>query len=325
MPAVVRCLCDNVSRETSPRHGENTLNQPTDKPPPSFCDYQDSDYRTAFWEGQRREYEDMAERIALRRLLPPSGERIIDIGGGFGRLVNLYDAYGEVFLMDYSRSQLEDAQHRLGRGHITYVAANLYEMPFMQAAFDAAVMVRVLHHQSDVPSALRAIHHILRPGAAFVLEYANKRNLKAILRYLLRLQKHSPFSHEPWEFVELNFDFHPAYVERQLKQAGFSVGRQLCVSHFRLNALKRHIPARTLAKMDGWLQQPTALLKLTPSVLLRARPLGKSAALASPSVFCCPHCRSPRLVRGTDTLTCPSCACRWSTSGGIYDFRQPLV
>jgi len=292
---------------------------------PRFCDYEGSHYRTTFWEGQGREYEDLAERIALRKLLPPTGERIIDIGGGFGRLVDLYARYEEIVLMDYSMSQLEDARGRLGAGRITYVAANLYEMPFVKGAFDTAVMVRVLHHQSDVPAALRAIRTILRPGATFVLEYANKRHLKAILRYLLRQQEHSPFDYEPWEFVELNFDFHPAYVERNLEEAGFGIERQLCTSHFRIGFLKRFVSARVLATVDGWLQQPTARCKLTPSIFLRARAIGQEKMLPpSAQIFRCPRCGSSALVQGTDALQCRGCGRRWSTAGGIYDFRQPV-
>jgi cyclopropane fatty-acyl-phospholipid synthase-like methyltransferase len=68
------------------------------------CDYEDSTYRTDFWEGQDREYEDLAERIALRRLLPPTGRRLIDIGGGFGRLAEFYAGYEQVVLLDYSGS-----------------------------------------------------------------------------------------------------------------------------------------------------------------------------------------------------------------------------
>lgn len=291
---------------------------------PRFCDYEGSRYRTAFWQGQRREYEDLAERIALRKLLPPTGERVIDIGGGFGRLADLYTGHKEIVLMDYSLSQLEDARSRLGEGHISYVAANLYEMPFVKGAFDTAVMVRVLHHQSDVPTALRAIHSILQPGATFVLEYANKRHLKSILRYLLRRQAHNPFNHEPWEFVELNFNFHPVYVDRNLEQAGFRIERQLSTSHFRINFLKRIVPARLLATMDGWLQEPTARLKLTPSIFLRARTLGQKTGPASPQIFCCPRCASSNLVQAATTLDCRGCGRRWTIVRGIYDFRQPL-
>ncbi|MBC7232160.1 MAG: class I SAM-dependent methyltransferase [Chloroflexi bacterium] len=295
-----------------------------EKPQPRFCDYEGSNYRTAFWQGRGREYEDLVERIALRRLLPPVGERIIDIGGGFGRLVDLYRGYKEIVLMDYSRSLLEEAQQRLGTDSITYVAANLYEMPFVAGAFHAAVMVRVLHHLSDVPGALQAIHRILQPGSPFILEYANKRHLKGIIRYLLRRQQHNPFQHDPWEFAELHFNFHPAYIERCLIDAGFRIERYLCVSYFRIPFLKRLVPAPILAKVDGWLQQPTAWLKLTPSIFVYTRALGEEAASPSSSIFCCPRCGNSALAQETTTLHCTVCGARWSMAGGIYDFRQPL-
>jgi len=291
---------------------------------PRFCDYTDSHYRTDFWEGRGRDYENIAERIALRRLLPTTGHRIIDIGGGFGRLVDLYSGYREIVLLDYSISELQDARASLTDSRITYVAASLYEMPFVRAAFDAAVMVRVLHHQSDVPAALRAIHEILSPNAAFVLEYANKRHLKAILRYLLRRQEHNPFSRQPWEFAELNFDFHPTYVESSLEEAGFHIEQHLATSHFRAAFLKRLFPPRLLATVDGWLQQPTASLRLTPSIFLRARTLGGESTLAAPPIFRCPRCSSRELVQVADALNCTQCDRHWSTAGGIYDFRKPI-
>jgi SAM-dependent methyltransferase len=291
---------------------------------PRFCDYEGSDYRTAFWEGQGREYEHLAEGIALQKLLPPAGERLIDIGGGFGRLVELYKGYQEIVLLDYSTTQLSDARSRLGDARIIYVAANLYQMPFAANAFDAAVMVRVLHHLSDVPGAFLAIHGILRPGATFVLEYANKRHLKALLRHFLRRQGPDPFALEPWEFVELNFNFHPAYVEESLQAACFRIKRQLSVSHFRVGFLKRVVPAWLLATVDGWLQEPTARFKLTPSMFVQAHASGISTAACADYIFRCPRCGSSDLTQGSTALTCRGCGRRWATADGIYDFREPL-
>jgi SAM-dependent methyltransferase len=316
-------LPETVSRETL-RTEETVPDDAPDHNLPRFCDYEGSDYRTAFWEGQGREYEDLAERFALRRLLPPEGERIIDIGGGFGRLIDLYPRYKEVVLMDYSRSQLQDAQRRLGQGRLIYVAANLYEMPFATGAFDTAVMVRVLHHLTDAPGAMDAIQHILRPGGTFVLEYANKRNLKAILRYLLRRQTEDPFAHEPWEFAPLNFNFHPAYVEHSLTHAGFHIEQQLAVSHFRISFLKRHVPASVLATLDHWLQRPTAWLKCTPSMFVRSRTAQKGATSIASDIFCCPRCKSRSLVLESDMLVCTTCGRRWGIIDGIYDFKEPL-
>jgi ubiquinone/menaquinone biosynthesis C-methylase UbiE len=158
------------------------------------CDYEGSRYRTDFWSGQGREYEDAAERIALQALLPPRGRRLIEIGAGFGRLAHLYAGYDEVILLDYARSQLRQAQDDLGNGRFTYAAGNLYDLPLANSSVDTVVMVRVLHHVKDPAAAFQEIRRILRPGGTYVLEFANKRHLKAIGRYLLGLQRDNPLS-----------------------------------------------------------------------------------------------------------------------------------
>jgi SAM-dependent methyltransferase len=289
-----------------------------------ICDYEDSSYRTDFWEGQGREYEDLAERIALRKLLPPAGARLVEIGAGFGRLADLYDGYQEVVLLDYSTSMLRQAQERLGRGgKYIYVAANLYAMPFVDSLFDTTVTVRVLHHVQHIPTALREIQRVLKPGGAYVLEYANKRHLKAVLRYLLGRQSWSPFAPEPYEFVELNYDFHPAWMAARLRETGFAIGRELAVSSLRLPLLKRLIPPRPLASLDSLLQGPTASLKLAPSVFVQARAEKGDAQAEVRGFFRCPSCHGTDLIEAEKALTCRDCGRRWAIDDGIYDFKQP--
>ena len=53
-------------------------------------DYNGYDYKKIFWEDADREYEDQADRIAIRKLLPKRMEKFADIGGGYGRLANEY-------------------------------------------------------------------------------------------------------------------------------------------------------------------------------------------------------------------------------------------
>ena len=218
-------------------------------------DYEGSDYQERFWEQGDREYEDLAERIALQKLLPPAGRRMVEFGAAFGRLADLYGGYEQVILLDYSRSLLRQAQSRLGLGgRFVYVAANLYKLPMVDGAVDAAVMVRVMHHLADVPAALAQIRRTIAPGGCFVAEYASKRHVKSITRYTLRRQTWSPFDHAPYEFVPLNYDFHPAWMTEQLKKAGFAIDKELAVSNFRLPALKRLVPAHLLASADGAVQ-----------------------------------------------------------------------
>jgi len=294
-------------------------------PKVEICDYEGSRYRTEFWEGKGREYEDRAERVALRKLLPPPGRRLIEIGAGYGRLADLYHNYDEVLLLDYALSQLQQARHRLGNDRFRYIAADLYNMPLVDSCLDTAVMVRVIHHLQDPPAAFAQIARILAPQGALVLEYANKRNLKAILRYALRRQVSNPFTLQPVEFAPLNYDFHPAYIEARLHQAGFDLEQQLAVSTFRLALLKRLIPSPFLARLDGLLQTPGARLKLTPSLFLRARIHKAGPEAPVDSLFCCPLCRAAPLKTLPAALLCPTCLRRWPIQEGIYNFKEPII
>jgi len=301
------------------------------KPDPPICDYEGSDYQTSFWDQGGREYEDRVEAIALRRLLPPAGALLLEVGAGAGRNTSRYAGFGRIVLLDFSRSQLEQAQARLGRSErYILVAADAYRLPFVDGVFDAATMIRVLHHLADAPRALGQLRGALKGTGTLILEFANKRNLKAILRFWSGRQEWSPFAPEPVEFAELNFDFHPRTVAGWLAELGFNVDRTLTVSHFRSGLLKRVIPTSLLVALDSALQPTGALWQFTPSVFLRARAgsrvSGPGEARSDPaSLFKCPHCAHAPLAEQPDRLDCPNCGRRWGFLDGIYDFRRPLV
>ena len=289
------------------------------------CDYEGSDYQTRFWEMGERDYEDRCEAIALKRLLPPRGKLMLELGAGAGRNTTRYLGFERVVLLDYSRTQLKQAQERLGTSSkYIYVAADIYRLPFVDSLFDAGTMIRTLHHMLDAPAALRQVQSVLQPGATFVMEYANKRNLKAILRYWLHLQTWNPFGLEPVEFAPLNFDFHPRTIHKWLREAGFQVKNTLAVSHFRVGVLKRTIPASFLAGLDSLLQWTGALWQFTPSMFIKARAEGekKNSIPADPKAFFkCPACGHAPLVDQGEHLACPACSRSWKILDGIYDFR----
>jgi len=289
---------------------------------PPICDYEGSTYRTDFWEGQERAYEDLAERLALARLLPPRGRRLLDVGAGFGRLAAMYGGYEEVVLLDYSRSHLEYAREHLGDERFIYVAADLYRLPLATNAVDTAVMVRVLHHIVDVPLAFKQIHRVICPGGVFVLEFANKRHLKNVLRYLLG-RGTNPFTLQPLEFAPLHYDFHPAWVAQRLGEAGFEVAERLSVSLLRAPLLKRLFPLGFLTKMEELLQRPTAPLALGPSVFLcsRVSKPGTPDLAVRAQLFRCPQCAHEPLVSVEGGLLCAGCQATWPFEKGIYLFK----
>lgn len=287
---------------------------------PRILDYGESTYRQDFW-GKGREYEDMAERIALCRLLPPEGGRLLEIGAGFGRLTPLYQGYREVVLLDYSESLLQDALSAWGTDKFRYVAANWYNLPFADGAFDTVVTVRVLHHAEELPSLLAQIARVLAPGGVYVLEFANKRNLKAIARYLLRRQDWSPFNREPVEFYPLHWDFHPLWMEAVLHDLGFTIEERLTVSHFRFAPLKRLAPARWLAAADAAFQWTGRWFQFAPSVLFRARTAGEPVPAGERPLFRCVACGDAPVATARG-LEC-ACGCLYPLRDGILDFKNP--
>jgi len=294
---------------------------------PPVCNYEGSDYQTSFWEQGGREYEDRAEAIALRRMLPESGKLMLELGAGAGRNTPRYAGFERIVVLDYSTTQLAQAQEKLGRSpKYIYVAADIYRLPFRNRQFDAATMIRTLHHMADAPKALSQIQNVLQPGAVFILEFANKLNLKSILRYWLARQSWSPFTLEPVEFVKLNFDFHPKAIRNWLGELDFSIEQTLAVSHFRLGVLKRLVPASLLAALDGLLQPTGAFWQFTPSVFLKARKGGVGTSPITPvavvDLFKCPDCGSENLQEKDEHLLCPKCSARWAVNDGIYDFRE---
>jgi ubiquinone/menaquinone biosynthesis C-methylase UbiE len=290
-------------------------------PTPPVCSYEGSDYQTSFWEKGGRAYEDACEDSALKRLLPPQGEHLLELGAGAGRNTPRYHGYNRITLLDYSRTQLEQAREKLGDSpRYRYIAADIYHLPFIPGVFDGATMIRTLHHMADAPLALAQVERALQPGAAFILEYANKRNIKSILRYLFRKQTWSPFTREPVEYIPLNFDFHPASIRKWMGDLGFSIIRTLTVSHFRLGLLKRLFPVRFLAWLDSLAALTGNWWQLSPSVFLLTHASLEGTSAPEGAFFACPACGTS-LEDTPPLLHCSSCLHEYPVQGGIYDFR----
>ncbi len=294
-----------------------------DRPP--VCDYEGSQYQDEFWERGGRAYEDQTEAHALRALLPAGGHRLLEVGAGAGRNTPRYAGFERVVLLDYSRTQLQQAQARLGRDpRYTYVAADVYRLPFAPGLFDAATMIRVLHHLAEAPAALAQVRAVLQPQAAFILEFANKQNLKAIARWALGRQRWSPFDPAPVEFAALNFDFHPGTTLAWLKAAGFTVEAIRALSYLRVPVLKRLVPNALLVAADAVLQPTGRLVQLAPSIFVRGRASAAGPRASANQFFKCPECGALDLNDTGDHLRCSGCGRRWAVQDGIYDFKAPL-
>jgi hypothetical protein len=115
-------------------------------------------------------------------------------------------------------------------------------------------------------------------------------------------------------------------MRRRLEDAGFRPGLMLAVSTFRHPILKKLFPAAWLAQADRALQPTGRWVQLSPSIFVRSSAGPASAAAGQGAFFACPVCASPLADTAPEPLACPNPTCgrRWSATGRLYDFKQPL-
>lgn len=232
-----------------------------------IADYHGFDYQKEFWEKGGRSYEDACDRIALRQLLKKQGERIVDICGGYGRLINEYlPKYADVFLFDYAQNLLDQATARYG-DKITTVQGSAYELPFEANSFDTCVFVRASHHFAEIEKLLAQIALVLKPGGEAVVEIANKKHFLQIIRAFFKRSPYDPFSLEPVSRNQKGFfNYHPAYIEALFQKHGLIIEQKLSVSNFRSGVLKKILGLKFLCFLEKLLQKPLAAFDFGPSI-----------------------------------------------------------
>ena len=87
------------------------------------------------------------------------GDRILDLGAGTGRFSKLAAEVGTVVAADRSLDMLERAR---GKGPFSRVRADALSLPFRPDAFDATLLVMVVHQLPDLSRALREVARVSR-------------------------------------------------------------------------------------------------------------------------------------------------------------------
>ena len=240
-----------------------------------ISDYNGYDYKKIFWEDADREYEDQADRMAIRKLLPKRMEKFADIGGGYGRLANEYIKRArKVYIFDYSKSELAQAKEIFG-DKVDTKAGDIYDLPFKDNELDGLIMVRVTHHLKDMNKAISELYRVLKPGGVAVIEVANKRTLPKMARYVTGRSKVNPFSKDVANYKNIAkdgfYNYHPRYVEDIFDRVGFRREKVLSVSNFRSKGLKRVFGTKNLIKMENRAQQVLAPVRFAPSIYYKLR------------------------------------------------------
>ena len=239
----------------------------------SISDYNGYDYKKIFWEDADRKYEDAADRMAVRRLLPEKMENFADIAGGYGRLADEYlPRAKKATLFDFSRSELDQAKEKYGK-KLNTVQGDIYSLPFEDGELTALLMVRATHHFKNIDKVLKELYRVLDDDGVAVIEVANKRTLPRIARFLTGRTKVNPFSRDVANLSEIDkdgfFNYHPKYIEDLFRKTGFKIDKVLSVSNFRSARLKKIFGNKNLIKLECSAQKILAPIRFAPSIYYR--------------------------------------------------------
>ena len=315
-------------------------------------DYENYDYRE-FWENDKRRYEDRSERIALKKLFKnlKNAGAIADIGCGYGRLFTEYENFPMIIMLDYSLNNLKNAKAYItgylkenGRldvlENVLFIAGDAGNLPFKSGVLSAIVSVRLMHHLNDPGGFINEASRILKKEGLFFLEFANKRNIKNILKFFSGRLKKSPFSKEPFYVGDTIRDNHPSTIIKSLKEFDFKIIKILSVSNFRMGVLKRKVKLSLLLMAESISQIIFSFLKLGPSIFIKAfKESGKDNLVkkeenmlenasyvlkhGSAQILFCPLCRLDDygLLFNEEFLFCPNCKSRFEIIDGVIDLR----
>jgi ubiquinone/menaquinone biosynthesis C-methylase UbiE len=238
------------------------------------------DYST-FWHG--RNYEDLSDKVAIDRLLKKTTmrNRIIDVGGGLGRLVPCYiHLYKEAVLIDPSSVQLARTEKEIGERYpnLSFLQGTAEHLPYADGTIDTIVCVRVSHHIPDIAVAFAEYHRVLKSEGYLIMEIANKLHVKSRIKAMLKGKTKELHSAAPVSARQHSTDASIAFVNHNpkaiaqlLEKQGFEVITILSASNFRSGFLKKALPLSFLMFWERLLQRPLAGLWFGPSIYFFAR------------------------------------------------------
>lgn len=240
----------------------------------------------AYWHG--RDYEHEAEVIALRAFLSKLGKvkTILEVGAGFGRLAPLYinnkSTNQKIILSDPCSKQLKFARKNLVNKKIKFLQASLNELPnkIKPHSIDLLVIVRVLHHIDNLDETFDTISRLLKKDGFLILEFANKRHLKATISeffrgnftFLLDIFPKDLRKHTSSKIITIPFNnYHPDNIFEQLKKHKFKAIEVRSVSNIRSPILKKMFPRYLLIAIEKHFQKLLAKISFGPSLFVLSK------------------------------------------------------
>lgn len=124
----------------------------------------------------------------LERYLPwRSGERLLEIGLGYGTVGQLLAARGlDYHGLDISPGPVGMMRHRLEMLEVADASERVKQgsalsIPHPAESFDVVVSIGCLHHTGDLAGAIREVQRVLRPGGEAMIMIYNRHSFRQLV------------------------------------------------------------------------------------------------------------------------------------------------
>lgn len=112
------------------------------------------------------------KRRAVIQAVDGRNHRVLEVGGGMGRMAVPLSLRHQVTLTDLSPQMLEQARRYAGR-NLELRVADARSLPFDDSSFDDVVCIDVIPHLPDPAAALKEAHRVLHPGGRLIVDSTN--------------------------------------------------------------------------------------------------------------------------------------------------------
>ena len=237
-----------------------------------ICDYSDYDYKNEFWDKANRKYEHKLEVRVVSDLLEKyssSFRNILDAGCGFGRLAPAYkDKFQECYMVDFAENLLSQAEKSLEpKDKFKFYKQSLYDLK-IDKNVDAIISIRTLHHLNEVNKLFKRYYEALTINGILILDIPNFYHLKN------KIKSKNKKREQMIQLSETFYNYDPNFIIENLKKTGFNILSFRQLGLFRVNLLKKYIPATLLVNTEICLNNFIKQSHIAPSVYVVAKKCG---------------------------------------------------